>query len=230
MANNKGLEKGDERLESVEEALSKSELFIVNNQKTLISIITILIVIVLGYFGVNKYYIQPNEKEAQTQMFMAEWYFEADSLNKALYGDGNNLGFIDIIDEYSFTDAGNLAKYYAGISLLKQGEFEEAVDYLKEFNSDDHIVAAMAMGALGDAYLELNRQADAASQYEKAADHKANELTSPMYLFKAGQTYELMGENKKALNIYEQISREYPSTTEGRLMEKYIARLEASEK
>lgn len=230
MANNKGLDKGDERLESVEEALSKSEQFIVNNQKTLIGVVAIVVVIVLGYFGVNKYYLEPKEKEAQTQMFMAESYFEADSLNKALYGDGNNLGFMDIIDEFGSTDAGNLARYYAGVSLLRQGEYEEAANQLKKFSADDHIISAMAMGALGDVYMEMGKQSEAASQYEKAASHNSNELTTPMYLLKAGQTYELMGDYSKALKIFKEINEEYPSTTEGRLMEKYIARVEAAVK
>lgn len=230
MANNKGLDKGDERLESVEEALSKSEQFIVNNQRTLIGVVAIVVVIVLGYFGANKYYLQPKEKEAQTQMFMAESYFEADSLNKALYGDGNNLGFMDIIDEFGSTDAGNLARYYAGVSLLRQGEYEEAATQLKKFSAGDHIISAMALGALGDVYMEMGNQSEAASQYEKAARHKMNELTTPMYLLKAGQTYELMGEYSKALKVFNEINEKYPSTTEGRLMEKYIARVEAAVK
>ncbi|MCK9451068.1 MAG: tetratricopeptide repeat protein [Bacteroidales bacterium] len=228
MAKKKGLEKGDERLESVEEALSRSEQFIINNQKTLTVVVVVVVVIVLGYFGVNKYYLQPKEKEAQTQMFMAESYFESDSLNKALYGDGNNLGFMDIIDEFGSTDAGNLARYYAGVSLLKQGEFEEAAKQLKKFSANDHIISAMAMGVLGDVYLEMGKQSEAASQYEKAARYKNNELTAPMFLLKAGQTYELMGDNNKALKIFKEINEKYPSTTEGRLMEKYIARVEAA--
>jgi len=230
MAKNKGLNKGDERLESVEEALSRSEQFIINNQKTLIGVVAVIVVVVLGYLGLNKYYLQPKEKEAHTQMFMAESYFESDSLNKALYGDGNNLGFMDIIDEYSSTDAGNLARYYAGISLLKQGEFKEAAEQLKKYSTGDRIVSAMALGALGDAYLEMGKQPEAAKQYEKAARYKSNELTSPVFLLKAGQTYELMGDNKKALSIFKEISEKYPSTTEGRLMEKYIARLEEAVK
>lgn len=230
MANNKGLDKGDERLESVEEALSKSEQFIINNQKTLIGVVAVVVVVVLGYFGVNKYYLQPKEKEAQTQMFMAESYFESDSLNKALYGDGNSLGFMDIIDEFGSTDAGNLARYYAGVSLLRQGEYEEAASQLKKFSADDYIISAMAMGALGDVYLEMGKQSEAASQYEKAARDRTNELTTPMYLLKAGQTYELMGDYSKALKTFKEINEKYPSTTEGRLMEKYIARVEAAVK
>jgi predicted negative regulator of RcsB-dependent stress response len=226
MTNNKGLEKGDERLEAVESTLSKTEQFIENNQKSLVIVVAVIVVIVLGYFGVNRYYLEPLEKEAQTQLFMAEAYFEQDSLNKALYGDGNNLGLLDVIDEYGSTKAGNLAKYYAGISFLKQGEFEDALDQLKSFKGKDHIVAAMALGAIGDVYLELDKKSEAAAQYLKAARHESNELTSPMFLLKAGETYELTGDVKKAVEIYNELKINYPNTTEGRNAERYIARAE----
>lgn len=226
MTNNKGLEKGDERLEAVESTLSKTEQFIENNQKSLVIVVAVIVVVVLGYFGVSRYYLDPLEKEAQTQLFMAEAYFEQDSLNKALYGDGNNLGLLDVIDEYGSTKAGNLAKYYAGISFLKQGEYEEALDQLKSFKGKDHIVAAMALGAIGDVYLEMDKKSEAAAQYLKAARQEANELTSPVFLLKAGQTYELIGDAKKAVEIYNELKKNFPNSTEGRNAERYIARAE----
>ena len=118
------LKSGDEKLEAVEEALSKTERFIENNQKMISIVVGVLVVVVLAYFGLNRYYFEPREKEAQVQMFAAEKYFELDSLNKALYGNDNDLGFIDIIDQYGSTKAGNLAKYYTGISFLRQGNFQ----------------------------------------------------------------------------------------------------------
>lgn len=226
MTNKKGLDKGDERLEAVESTLSKTEQFIENNQKSLVAVVAIIVVVVLGYFGINRYYFDPLEKEAQTQLFMAEAYFEQDSLNKALYGDGNNLGFLDVIDEFGSTKAGNLAKYYAGISFLKQGEYEEALSHLKKFKGKDKVVAAMALGAIGDAYLELDKKSEAAAQYLKAARHESNELSSPMFLLKAGQTYELIGDNKKAVEIYNELKMNFPNTTEGRNADRYIARAE----
>ncbi|MGE4541673.1 MAG: tol-pal system YbgF family protein [Bacteroidales bacterium] len=226
MTNKKGLDKGDERLEAVESTLSKTEQFIENNQKSLVAVVAIIVVVVLGYFGINRYYFDPLEKEAQTQLFMAEAYFEQDSLNKALYGDGNNLGLLDVIDEFGSTKAGNLAKYYAGISFLKQGEYEEALSHLKKFKGKDKVVAAMALGAIGDAYLELDKKSEAADQYLKAARHESNELSGPMFLLKAGQTYELIGDNKKAVEIYNELKMNFPNTTEGRNADRYIARAE----
>ncbi len=215
--------KADERLHTVEEALSKTESFIENNQKIILIIVGVLIVIVLGFFGFRKYYLEPKEKEAQGQMFMAEMYFEQDSLSKALNGDGNYLGFLDIIDQYGLTKSANLASYYAGISYLKLGDFEQAIEYLKDFDGNDKVAAPMATGAIGDAYMELDNVDKAIGYYIDAADQSNNELTAPLFLMKAGMAYEIQGNYRKALELYKRIKKEYPRSFEGTQIDKFIS-------
>ena len=132
--------KGDQRLENIEETLTQTEVFILKNQKLIGIIVGAIVVIILGYFGYQRYYIEPKTTEALEQMYVAQRYFEADSLDKALYGDGNALGFIDIVDEFSMTKPGNLANYYAGISFLKKKDFDLAIDYLGDFKAGDHFI------------------------------------------------------------------------------------------
>jgi len=218
--------RGDQRLENIEESLTRTEQFIVNNQKMISIIVGVIVVVILGYFGFQRYYQQPKTKEAQEQMFMAQRYFESDSLDKALYGDGNSLGFIDISDEYGFTKPGNLANYYAGISFLKKGEFDQAIEYLSDFESDDFIIGPMAIGAMGDAYLELGEKEKAASHYISAANEVDNDFTSPLFLFKAGQVYEILGDYDAAIDTYTRIKDDYPRSNEGRTIDKNIARAE----
>lgn len=219
--------KGDQRLENIGETLSKTEEFIFSNQKAIGIVIAIVVVAIIGYFGYNRYYIEPKTTEAQEQMFQAQQFFEADSLSKALYGDGNSLGFIDIADQYGMTKPGNLANYYAGISFLKKDKYEEAIDYLNDFSSDDHLVAPMARGAIGDAYMELGKKEKAAAYYLEAANMDDNGFTAPLFLFKAGQVYEILGDYDKAINIYKRVKTDYYKSNEGRNVEKNIARVEA---
>lgn len=221
----KKIDKTEERIVAVEEAFSKTEQFIEKNQKFILIVVGAIILVVLGYFGFKRLYLAPREKEAQAQMFMAEKYFEMDSLTKALKGDGNYLGFLDIIDQYKFTKSANLSHYYAGICYLKKGEFQNAIDQLNDFSSGDEMVAPMAIGAMGDAYMELNNTDKALDYYLKAADKKKNDLTSPMFLMKAGMAYELEGKNDLALKTYMRIKNEFARTSEGRDIDKYIARL-----
>jgi len=215
-----------DKLQGVESALSKTEQFIEDNQKILTIITLVIVVIVVGYLGVKRFVVEPSENEAQSQMFVAEQYFERDSFNLALYGDGNYFGFLDIIDEYRITKAANLAHYYSGISFLRMGEFEEAIDYLKKFESNDHMLAPLTQGAIGDAYLELEDATEALKYYERACSMKENEFLNPIYLLKAGQVYESLGDYEKALERYEMIKTNYPESQEGRNIEKYISRVQ----
>lgn len=220
----KKIDKTEDKIVAVEVALGRTEQFIENNQKTLTIIVSVIVIVILGFFGYQKFVVQPQEKEAQSQIFMAEMYFQKDSLDKALYGDGNYLGFIDIVDEYGITKTAKLANYYAGICLLKKGEFENAIVYLKNFSVDDHIIAPMALGAIGDSYSELKDFDKAASYYMDAANKDDNEFTSPTFLFKAGIAYEILKDYKNALKAYQRIQDDYKNSSEARDIEKYITR------
>lgn len=218
---------GDERLESIETTLSNTELFIEKNQKTIIIVLAVLIIAVLAVFGVKKYYLEPREKDAQAAIFHAEQYFENDNFASALNGDGNYLGFINVIDEFGGTKTANLAKYYAGVCYLNTGDFNNAIKYLQEFKGKDVIVTSLALGAMGDAYMELDNVAEAAKCYENAAVKAENSFTSPMYLLRAGMAYEMTGNYQKAIDVYKKIKAEYPNSNEGFSIEKYIAKAQA---
>ena len=216
-----------DNLQNIESALTKTEQFIEDNQNLFLYIIGGIVLVVVGYLAITRFYIQPRQKEAQSQMFMAEQYFEKDSFNLALNGDGNYLGFLDIMDEYGITRQAKLSRYYAGISYLRLGQFSEAVDYLNRFKTKDILLGPVSRGALGDAYLELGEQEKALKLYEKAATMSDNEMTAPIYLMKAGNLLESMGHPEAALNHYNNVKKKYPDTMEGRMIDKYISRVSA---
>jgi len=209
-------------LETVEHALTRTEQYVEENKKSLTIIVAAIIIVVGGYLGYKRFILQPKEVEAQSQIFRAEQYFEKDSLRLALNGDGDALGFIDVIDEYGVTETANLGHYYAGICYLRLGEYENAIDHLKSFDSNDRLISVIAMGALGDAYSEMGEYKRAVSLYEKSASKNKNELTSAIYLKKAAIVYEKLGNYKKAIASYEKIKKEYPKSDEARDVEKYI--------
>ncbi|MCQ2301845.1 MAG: tetratricopeptide repeat protein [Bacteroidales bacterium] len=225
MATKQNVNQGDERLENVEEALSKTELWIENNQKTLWIIFIAVLVIAFGIYGVSRYNKKRNEN-ASAQIFKAQQYFESEQFENALNGDGNNVGFLDIIDDYGSTKTGKLAAYYAGISYMKLGNYEEALNYLKKYNNNDQVLSAMALGAMGDCYMELNDLQNAATYYGKAAAKNANDFTSPMFLMKQGLTYEILNDYAKALNVYQTLKNDYPSSSEAFEVSKNIANMQ----
>ena len=150
--------KKDEKSEvivDVQEVYSKSEKFIETNKMPITIGLGVIVLIIAAFAFYYKIYLPPIESEAQENMFWAEQQFEKDSLNLAINGDGGvNMGFIDIVETYSGTKSANLAHYYLGIAYRNTGKFEDAIYELKEFSSDDVILSAIALGAIGDSYME----------------------------------------------------------------------------
>lgn len=213
--------------ENVEQALSRTEYFIEKNQKIITTIAVVIAVLVLGFLGYKKYVMQPLVKEAQEMIFPAQQYFERDSFNLALNGDGNYFGFIDIINDYSHTPSGNLAKYYAGISYLNLGQYEKAIDFLDSYSADDIMTSIMSKGAIGDANIQLGNIQKGIDAYVAAADYNKNNFTTPLFLMKAAQTHFAEGNYAKALELYKRIEKDFTESNEYRQIEKYISRAEA---
>lgn len=220
----KDQKKKEDGFEQLEDALTNSEQFIEKNQKMIVNITIALIIIIGAYFGYNKFISEPKATEAANQIFGAQNYFERDSFNLALNGDGNTLGFIEIIDKYGSTPSGNLANYYAGLSYLYTGDYQNAIKYLNKFSSEDLLMANMAIANIGDAYMQLGEYKKAAEHYKKAAAAKVNDFSTPMFLMKNGLALEKAGDYSAALKSYEQIEKDFPSSTEARDIEKYIER------
>jgi len=214
-----------ENPEALKEKLAGAESWLEQNPKLVVGVAAAILIIVGGYFAFN-YYKNSQNDLAQKEMFQAVYYFEADSLDKALNGDGNNLGFLEIIDEYGVTDAANLANFYAGVSYLKQGKFELARLYLEDFNATDLLIQARAYGLVGDSYMEEKKYDDAAKYYNKAANYKPNKHFSPSYLMKEALAYEKLNQNDKARETYDKIINLYWESSEYQNARKFKARLE----
>ncbi|MCT4615009.1 MAG: tetratricopeptide repeat protein [Marinifilaceae bacterium] len=225
MSKNNKNNQSEDSFENIEVALTKTEQYIEANQKK-ISIIAISIVAVVAIiFGYNKYIKQPIELKAQKEIFQAQKYFERDSFNLALNGDDNYFGFLDMIEEYGSTKAGNLSKYYAGVSYLKLEKFDDAIKYLSDFSSDDYLVYALSKSALGDAYMGKKEINKAAKYYVEASQINPNKFSTPTFLFKAGLAFEMSKDYTNALKYYEMVNNDYPNSSEGREIEKYITRI-----
>jgi tetratricopeptide (TPR) repeat protein len=211
-------------IKNVEQTLTRTEQLLEENYKVLLTGLAVLIALV-ALFWLGRMYLTKRNDEAQAQMYQAQKYLEMDSLKLALNGDGNYLGFIDIADEYKFTKAGNLARYSAGICQLHLGNYEEAIDYLDDYSKKDKVIGSMAIGATGDAYVELGDLRKGISKYIEAAEYAENSFNTPLFLMKAAELYEMEGNYQEALKLYERIKLEYPSSTEGASIGKYIARV-----
>lgn len=179
------------------------------------------------WFG-YRYYVSSQDEEAQAALYSAVFAAEADSLNKALKGSGGNQGLLGVADDYSATPAGNLASYYAGAVLLKQGKFDEAIERLKSFDANDLLIQARAYALIGDAYMEKNNPEEAISYYQKAVDYKPSAQFTPMYMMKLGVALEKAKKNAEAIEVYGELIEKYPQSSETLNAKKYKALLESA--
>ena len=206
----------------LDETASKTEDWVARNQKIIIGLVAAIAVGTIGYLAYQKFIASPKQEEAANEMFVAQQNFEkatngvaSDSLYKlALNGSEGKFGFLKIADEYSGTDAGNLANYYAGIAYLNTGKYDEAISYLGKFKSKDLILGALAKGAIGDAYSQKNQQKEALDYYVKAAESNKNDFTTPRFLLKAGKTALALGQKSDALKYFTDIKENYDATPE----------------
>ena len=207
---------------SLDQTASKTEEFVAKNQKAIFGIVAVIALVTVGYVLFQKFVAEPKEDTAATEMFLAQQNFQkatdgtkSDSLfNLALKGSEGKFGFVDIASKYEGTDAGNLANYYAGMAYLNTKKYDEAISYLEKFKSDDIVLSALAIGAIGDAHSQKNQPKEALEFYIKASETNKNEFTTPRFLLKAGQTALGLKNKADALKYFTEIKEKYEATPE----------------
>ena len=214
-----------ENPEVIAEGIGRGEAFLKKNSKVLGGVVAAAIILIGGilFFQINT--ANQNEK-AQEEMFQAVYFFEQDSVDFALNGDGINKGLLTIVDEYPRTDAANLAHFYIGSIYLSQKNFSEALTHLEDFSSDDYLVQAKTYSLIGDANLELGNTDAAISSYTKAARTNENKYTTPKYLAKLAVAQEEAGKVADAIATYTEIEEKYYESFEYSAARKHKARLE----
>lgn len=209
----------------LEVAMSSSEAFIIKYKNKFLAGIAAIVIVVGGVLGYQHFIAEPNEKKASEALFKGEQYFMADNYEFALNGDSLGYeGFLKVADEFSGTDAGQLANAYAGICYAQLGQYENAVKFLDKFNADDQLVSPALMGTLGNCYAQLGQLDKGAATLMKAADKADSQALSPIYLIQAGQIYEKLGKKSEALSAYQTVKDKFFNSYHAMEIDKYIER------
>ena len=208
---------------NVDEALSTSEAFLLKYKNLFVGIIVAIVVIACGILAYNHFIGEPKELKASEALFKGEQYFGNDDFESALNGDSlGYAGFLKIANEYSGTDAGNLANAYCGLCYAQMGKYEEAVTYLDKFNADDYMVAPAILGTLGNCYAQMGQLDKAADMLLKAAKEADNNTLSPIYLQQAGEILVKQGKYDQAIEAYTTIKDKYFRSYQAMQIDKFI--------
>ena len=197
----------------VNDRIAQSEAFIIKHKKSFSVAVAAVILVVAAGFAFKYMYLNPQDDKAQTLLAEGEQYFFSGDYEKALKGDGKAFpGYPKIADTYTFSDAANVAKAYAGICYAKTNQTKNAIQYLESFSPQgDKTISPAALGALANCYATVNQVDKAIETFKKAAKLADNISLSPSYLLSAGQLLEYQKKNDEALKIYKQIKEEYPA-------------------
>lgn len=195
------------------------------NKNRINTIVLVVLVVIVGYFGYDKLYMGPRETKAANSIAFAQRYFEADSLQRALNGDGQHLGFLKVMKKYSGTKTANMCNYYAGVCYLQMGDAKTAIKYLEKFDAHGSSLSYAANGALGDAYMETNNTSKAMSAYENAIGNKNDDKLTPMYLMRLGMVCEKANKTEDAKKYYQRVKDEFPLSEQARDIDRYLGHL-----
>ena len=216
----------DEQIVDKNEALYNAQSFWTKFGKNITIALGAIVVLVGGWFAYGQFIVKPKEEKAAEAIYKAQQYFQQDSARLVLEGDGTNKGVLYIISNYGGTKAASLAHYYAGVSYLKLGDFNKAIEHLKDFTTDAKQVQAAAFGVLGDAYAEAGKKEDAVAYYTKAGKtFEYDEALSSEYLFRAALLSATLNKNKEALELFKSLKEKFPKTEKAQQADKYINRI-----
>lgn len=195
------------------ETFSKAQSFYDKNKNAVIGAAIALVIIIggsVGYF----YYTEAQEAEAQELMGQASQAYLQGNYEKALTGSDADftVGFEQIINNYGMTDAANLARYYAAVSSFKLGKYQQALQYIENYEVPEGIMGVGPLSFQAVIHTELGNHVQAAELYVKAAEWDVNDSTTPYNYLEAANAFHDSGNTEKAKQYAQKIVDEYDNS------------------
>jgi tetratricopeptide (TPR) repeat protein len=211
-------EKKEDTIVNVQEVYTRTEHFVDRHRTSLFIALGVIAALFAGFFAWQYLYKNPRELEAANALWKVQQWIEIDSTALALSGDGEYDGLDAIIENYGGTKSGKLAHYYSGVIARDAGDYQAALDHFLEADFCDEAVGILAIGNVGDMYVQLGDMENAAKWLEKAS-HEASESDSrdflgPIYILKGAKVYMELGKNDKAIKMLQHLTDDFDSKSQ----------------
>ena len=124
-----------------------------------------------------------------------------------------NAEFVRIADQYSFTQSGRMARYFAGITFHEMGDNAAAEKALKDVAGSRYKeIASLAKLALAGIYHDTQRDSEAIALYKDLADHPTASVGKTTAQFMLASLYQESGQPDQARALYQQMQKESPAS------------------
>ena len=179
---------------------------------------------VLLYFSYRQFIWKPANEKSKDCWWIPLNYMKKGEIDKAI------PLLITAVKKYDGYDGGEIAQYLLATQYMKKGEFKKALTNLEGVSINDTYISVLIIGLQGDCYSELKKYDAALKLYEEASIAGENNLTTPMYLFKAGAVAEQLKKYSVAAEHYIRIRDEFPEYASQNIftIDKYIARVSSN--
>ncbi len=194
------------------------------NRSVVLAGAAVVVIVVVAVVGFSMLMAQ-RDKTAVDRMAGAVRAWESSDYRGAIDGTDQFMGLSAVIEEYGSTRTGNLARYYAADAHFQLGEYDQALELFEAYDKEANHLGAAALAGEAAIHATRGENEEAGDLYRRAATIFTSDVTSPMYLLKAGQAYEAAGRAAEARRAYEQIRDDYATSQEARDIAFFLARV-----
>jgi tetratricopeptide (TPR) repeat protein len=114
--------------------------------------------------------------------------------------------FLGVADKYGMTPGGKVARYFAGLTYMEEGQNGSAESTLKEvasgWNGD---LAALAKLSLAQLYRQTSRDSQAVDLYNELTAKPTSTVPAGLAQLQLAELYEAQGKPDQAKKIYAQL-------------------------
>lgn len=201
------------------------EYFEKNQQMLLIGIGAVALIIVAIFWYSGK--VTEDNLLAAGDLSKIIPVYEQGQFQKAIDGEpGTQLnGLKSIVDNYSSSEQGEIAKIYLANSYYATGDYKNALEYYSNYSGDSKLHKASAYAGQAACYEQMGKYEEAAVNYKKAATTYKIDSESAEYLLNSGINFLKAGNIEEAKTVFEIVKKDYKTTTASREVDKYLSQI-----
>lgn len=214
------------KTDQVQEALSHGAEAVLSHRTALIYGVVIAAIVIGSVFG-WRFYSQRQSVKAEAEFSDAMQVYQAyvaapgqaPAPGQITYSDASKKfqdalqKFQTVIQHYSRTRSGQLAKYYSALCEVHLGKNDQAIADLSQIeNGSDRDFSAMARFELAQIYDQTGKSTQAVQLYNGLLENSSVLVPKPIVLLALAAHYR-QSNPAQAVKFYNQVKSEYPDTS-----------------